>query len=683
MFLSYAREDLARVQPLVAALEAAGLTVWYDQSLRAGADFGEETAAALDAAKKVLVVWSANSISSKWVRDEAAVGRDRGALIPITLDQVEAPLGFRQIQSIDFGGWRGDAGAVPVARLLAALKDDHPQTISAAARSSRPAKKRRRALWFGAGAVALVASAVAAVWFSSKNSDAPGEKQIAQATPASSAAAPGGAPAATSEKSVAVLPFVALSSGEDDAYFADGLTEEIINALTTVPDLLVTARTSAFHYKGKDTPVPEIARTLGVAHVVEGSVRRAGDKVRITAQLIRASDGFHLWSEAYDRTASDDFVAQTEIAESVARALGVLLDESFRSLMADAGVGDVEAFLAYRRGRELFNIAHSEGPMIETLAEANKELEAAIARKPDFASAHFLHSDLYGHILSDEAPGRGPDFVSAAGIGVDEAARRLYADLEAAYRHEPHPGQRLLVKALLTTLSSDWRGLKDELERGYASLNNCRNELWFGRTARVFGYAKLVHARDAYRTRCDPFAANWAVAAESAVWAGAPSDAFRYADRAEALRGPGRDVLTARIYGSLALGRIDDADVLLAQGDFDDPTVPETAGIVTLQVAAAAGRVEEWERLRPILERDPERALIGAALFGDRETANRTAASIDAMTFGSLILVRSTDRCGCGSPFDLSATPNFARLVRESGLDWAPPAPIRFPLKDW
>ena len=126
------------------------------------------------------------------------------------------------------------------------------------------------------------------------------------------------------DKSVVVLPFVKMSNGPDDDYFADGLTEEIINALAQAPDLLVTARTSAFHFKSQNLPVSEIAGQLGVAHVVEGSVRRAGDQLRITAQLVRAKDGFHLWSETYDRRTEDTFALQVDIAEKVARALNVL-----------------------------------------------------------------------------------------------------------------------------------------------------------------------------------------------------------------------------------------------------------------------------------------------------------------------------------------------------------------------
>jgi TolB-like protein len=138
---------------------------------------------------------------------------------------------------------------------------------------------------------------------------------------------------ASTDRSVAVLPFVAMSRGEDDEYFADGLTEEILNSLARVPELLVTARTSSFHFKGQDVPVPEIADKLGMAHVVEGSVRREGERLRVTAQLIRAADGFHLWSENYDRETADRFGVQTDIAEKIASALGGFRSDLDRAVL--------------------------------------------------------------------------------------------------------------------------------------------------------------------------------------------------------------------------------------------------------------------------------------------------------------------------------------------------------------
>ena len=163
----------------------------------------------------------------------------------------------------------------------------------------------------------------------------------------------------TTDKSVAVLPFVAMSNGPDDEYFADGLTEEILNSLAQLPELLVTARTSAFSFKGLDVPIPEVAAKLGVAHVVEGSVRRSGDQMRITAQLIRAHDGFHLWSETYDRSSADSFGVQGEIAEKVAAALDVVLDDTQREQMQNSGLRNPEAFIAFQKGIEIYDRAHA------------------------------------------------------------------------------------------------------------------------------------------------------------------------------------------------------------------------------------------------------------------------------------------------------------------------------------
>jgi TolB-like protein len=499
----------------------------------------------------------------------------------------------------------------------------------------------------------------------------------------STATIPLAKPVAAAEKSVAVLPFAVLSPGADDSYFADGLTEEIINALAALPDLLVTARTSSFYFKGKDHPIPEIAAALGVAHIVEGSVRRFEGTVRITAQLIRASDGFHLWSETYDHSLADPFAVQTRIAESVADALGVLLDDDKRMSMDEVGVRDVEAFIAYQRGVELFNRAHNEGPDIPLLARANLEFEAAIARKPDFANAYFQHADYYAHLLIDAAPGKGPGFVSSEGISVDEAVQGLVADFDAAYRYERDASQRLVIQAVRTTISADWRNLKDQIVRALDAWEACRNGLWIDQTAIVFGFGEAALAHDLRRESCDPLGGNWTRTAITAVWLGRPQDGLKYADRIEQQRGQDRDVMHARILAYLAIGRQDEAEALFSAGSFDSADVSAAMSLLALQIPAAAGRSAEWEQLRPLLERDPGRLLVGAAVFGDRMTANRAAAEIDAITLGPTILLRIADRCGCGAPFDLAATPNFARLLREGGLPWSPPAPIKFPLKDW
>jgi len=488
---------------------------------------------------------------------------------------------------------------------------------------------------------------------------------------------------AADQASVAVLPFVALSSGVDDGYFADGLSEEIINALSALPELLVTARTSSFHFKGRDVPVPEIAATLGVAHVVEGSVRRSGESVRITAKLIRATDGFQLWSETYDHSLGDSFAVQTRIAESVAEALGVLLDERRHSVMDAVGVRDVETFVAFQRGVQFFDRAHNQGPLLGMLQNANAEFDKAIARTPDFAQAHFYHADLYAHFLIDVLPGKPAGFSSPDGLDVTEAQRRLAADLDAAYRYERDPSQRRVIQVVRTSVSSDWRMLDRQIKEAYASWDNCRHGLWIDQTAIVFGHGESALAHDAKRARCDPIGGNWTREAITAVWLGRAEEGLEAADRIETRRGPDRDVAFTRVLAYLALGRLDEAEALYVAADLGAPDAPPAMSLLALQIPAAAGRAGEWERLEPSLRNDPHRLLVGAAVFGDRATANRVAAQVDALPLGPAALLRIADRCGCGSPFELEATPNLGRLLSEGALRWSPRSPIRFPLKDW
>jgi TolB-like protein len=152
---------------------------------------------------------------------------------------------------------------------------------------------------------------------------------------------------ATDLRSIAVLPFVNMSSDQAQEWFSDGLTEEILNALARTPDLLVAARTSSFKYKNSDEDVPTIAAALGVAHILEGSVRSARDRLRVKAQLIRASDGFHLWSQTYDREPEDVIRIQEDIAIEIAKALETAMDPEALARMVSSGTSSVPAYNAY------------------------------------------------------------------------------------------------------------------------------------------------------------------------------------------------------------------------------------------------------------------------------------------------------------------------------------------------
>jgi serine/threonine-protein kinase len=196
------------------------------------------------------------------------------------------------------------------------------------------------------------------------------------------ASAPGAAAApAAASPSIAVLPLVNLSSDKEQEYFSDGLTEELLNLLAKVPGLRVASRTSAFAFKGKNVKMSEIGHELGVATVLEGSVRKSGDQVRITTQLINAADGYHLWSETYDRKITDVFAVQDEIAAAVVKALKL-------KLLAHPGAqarrtGSVEAHDLYLRGLYFWNLRTKE-----SLTRAAEFFRAAIQADPAYALAY-------------------------------------------------------------------------------------------------------------------------------------------------------------------------------------------------------------------------------------------------------------------------------------------------------
>jgi serine/threonine-protein kinase len=209
---------------------------------------------------------------------------------------------------------------------------------------------------------------------------------------AGAGAAPGAAPgAAGDEISIAVLPFVNMSGDPENEYFSDGLSEELINALVTVDGLKVAARTSAFAFRGQERDVREIATELGVGHVLEGSVRKSGDRVRITAQLIQAEEGFHLWSDVYDRELTDIFAVQEEIAEAIAEQLKLTVTAEGRSTMARRRTEDLEAYDMYLLGRHQWATRSETG-----LFRAKEYFEEVIRRDPTFAPAWSALSGVYG-----------------------------------------------------------------------------------------------------------------------------------------------------------------------------------------------------------------------------------------------------------------------------------------------
>jgi TolB-like protein/tetratricopeptide (TPR) repeat protein len=480
------------------------------------------------------------------------------------------------------------------------------------------------------------------------------------------------------EKSVAVLPFVAMSSGPDDEYFADGITEEILNSLAQVPDLLVTARTSAFAFKGLDVPIPEIAAKLGVANVVEGSVRRSGDRLRVTAQLIRAVDGFHLWSETYDRSAADSFGVQDEIAEKVAGALNVVLDDESLARMRAVGLRNPEAFIAFQKGRDLHAEAHGL-PMEEMsrgLLLANEWLDRVIELEPASAPAHLMHADYYMHFVLDRIGREG-----TTDTDILEALQEARAGLRRATEAAKGTDMYFDVAIESALVNEEWRRMGELIESALDS-SECINPAWWAAPLQLYPDHEAVIELWRRGIECDPldFYA-WVNLTSSLVIAGRFDEAIDVALQGlEAV--PHRQIADRLVLALIGAGRFEEA--LAANQRYVEEAWARRGHELSIAAAQgdAAGARARYEELEA---QDIDLLYVSniAAALGDRERANAAASLLDARPLGYMILLDIAGSCACGAPFDLEATPNLARAVNEAGLIWPPRKPIDWPLKNW
>jgi TolB-like protein len=374
-FLSYARSDREQVARLAAALEASGIDVWWDTLIEGGAEFAKSIESSLDKCNAVVVCWSRSSVISDWVLDEGGRGRDLHKLVPVTLDGTAPPMGFRQYHAIDLSRWKGEPAAPEVAAVKRAIvaatrraSEPHPQPHPHP-HARRPARdtrvSRRRVIAIAAGAAGVSVAGLAVWRFGPFRGDVPGVT------------------------SVAVLPFVNLSGSADQDYFSDGLSEELRATLARNAALQVMAQASSRQFRERTADAVTIAAKLGVDFLLDGSVRRAGDNVRVTADVIDGGTGFSRWSETFNRTLSDIFAVQSEIASAVAHALITRFGpegEDPAPVIASTAGGTrvVAAFDAYLRGRALYDLSADEASERAALAQ----FDAAIAADPGYAAAH-------------------------------------------------------------------------------------------------------------------------------------------------------------------------------------------------------------------------------------------------------------------------------------------------------
>jgi TolB-like protein/cytochrome c-type biogenesis protein CcmH/NrfG len=356
VFISYASQDTAVANALVAALESQEITCWIaPRDVTPGTHYASEIVHAIDSAKAIVLILSKDAATSPHVlREIERATSKRHPVVTLRVDQASLPAEFEYFlntsQWLDASG--GDATRM-MPKLVAAVKSaiKAPVATSAAGAASRAPShggvdRSRYRVGIALGTLLVVAIAGFAAyrsWHPARQA-APGATPI---RPTSIPAAP-----AMPEKSVAVLPFVDMSEKRDQEYFSDGLSEELIDHLAQTQDLKVIARTSSFQFKGKNEDMRAIGQKLGVANLLEGSVRTSGKTLRVTAQLIKVADGSHLWSKTYDRAMGDIFKVQDEIATAVVAALQATITKP--KVPSNEKPVNIEAYNAILRARYLF-----------------------------------------------------------------------------------------------------------------------------------------------------------------------------------------------------------------------------------------------------------------------------------------------------------------------------------------
>ncbi len=298
VFISYARSSEEQAHRIAQSLRQEGFSVWRDDELPAHRSYADVIEERLKSAKAVVVLWSAESAKSHWVRAEANTALEGGTLVQAMLDGTIPPMPFNQIQCADLKSWNGDTDSSGWQKLQSSV-------------------------------AALI-----------RTDD---EAETAASTMS---------PAAAEQLSICVLPFANMSGEAEQEYFSDGISEDIITDLSNVSALSVVARNTSFTFKGESLDVKEVAQKLSVTHVLEGSVRKAGNRVRITAQLIDGAKGDHVWAARFDRDLTDIFEIQDEISKAIVDALKVKLLPAEKKAIESRGTSSVEAYNLYLMARQ-------------------------------------------------------------------------------------------------------------------------------------------------------------------------------------------------------------------------------------------------------------------------------------------------------------------------------------------
>ncbi len=518
VFLSYASQDAGAARRIREGLSSAGIDVWFDQSELRGGDAWDqkirrqirECALFVPLISKHTQARAEGYFRLEWhLADQRThlMGRNRAFLVPVCVDDTreadaDAPDSFSAVQ------WtRLPDGSTPpafierVLRLLATEPVDPGTTVRPAATAASHEMASLRApaptsvssqpkqwVWvlIAAAVIAVIGLGYLALDKGFLSRRTVGAESVLTAT-----SLPGeSVQSAIPEKSIAVLPFINMSADKEQDYFSDGLTEEMIELLGQVPDLRVPARTSSFYFKGKNETIASVAQQLKVAHVLEGSVRKAGKRLRITAQLIRADNGYHLWSQSYDRDDTDVFAVQDDIAKAVVSALEVKLAGGAQDT-GSRGTTNAEAYNQYLLGRQ-----QDRRDSLDGYRRAVDAYGKAIALDPNYAAAYAGLARAEGGVADNTGDSSGID---RAKHGADKA-------IEVAPNNAIGYAARSWLR---TTFLWDWAGAQADIERALVlDPRNSDVQHQYARLLYCLSQVPAAIAAQKQATELDPLSSN-------------------------------------------------------------------------------------------------------------------------------------------------------------------------------
>jgi adenylate cyclase len=512
IFISYARSTAKEAGRVAESLRSQGYKVWRDEDLPAHRSYADVIEERLRAATAVVVVWSAEAAKSEWVQSEADLARQNHKLVQLTVDGSHLPMPFDRIHCADLSGWAGDLENAGWRKVVSSIDD------------------------------------------------------LCRIAPAE--AAPARAPehkASLAEPLLAVLAFDNLSGDTEMAYFSDGVSEEILQTVAQGADLRVIGRSSSFQFRGRDKAASHVAAALNTTHVLDGSVRRSGSKVRIAASLVECVHETTIWSGRFERELSDVFALQDEIAAAVAAALRVAFAPA-----APAESIDPAAYNLYLKARELWN----EDIEAEGHRTAIGLLEQATALAPKFARAWEFLATVRGEVLTFDLPDASFAALRAQIVTAAQTALRLDPSLGGAHQalgqleakgrfveREAYHSKALSVSPKEPTVLLDASLFFCELGRAAESLElivqayqldpmRPRVANWYGNMLDTVG--RFDDARVFWKHACDLWPANPLIAMNAINAAASRGDWGRFDELVAHASEAGLNTRTVR--GSIAYG---------------------------------------------------------------------------------------------------------------------------------